>query len=46
MMEFNVPCAVLTTINCALPETKIDVENWIIPYGVVLADPMFMSRRD
>lgn len=41
--KFFVSCAILTQITSALPQSKVNMDNWVIPEGVTLADPMFMN---
>ncbi|XP_048517117.1 uncharacterized protein LOC125502581 [Dendroctonus ponderosae] len=41
--KFTVSCAILPDITSSLPQTEIKVQSWVIPEGVVLADPMFLN---
>ncbi|XP_026466074.1 uncharacterized protein LOC113369720 [Ctenocephalides felis] len=39
----RINCIVMENITSDLPTSKINIENWKIPKGVLLADPMFAS---
>lgn len=40
---FTVPCAILKTITCNLPQVPININAWKIPSEIELADPTFFK---